>query len=208
MFKHSGTEFAEGFVIPAKARIQFHPSANSASQPLKLWLIRPLADLRWHIRMFPRRRDTRRCGDPGSNAPMRSVVIGLGCLAISFLLALAATAARAGHDDEYVDTIPAERVKQLLDVGEKILLVDLRPAGDFQKARLPGAISIPISELQKRHQEIPKSGRVILYCACPPGGVDESYSYLALQGKGYRNVSVLEDGFSGWAQRKFPVVSR
>ena len=140
--------------------------------------------------------------------PRASAVNGLACLVVSCLLALEPTAALAGHDDEYIETVPAERVKKLLEGGEKILLVDLRPAGDFQKARLPGAISIPISELQKRHQEIPKSGRVILYCACPPGGVDESYSYLALRGKGYRNVSVLEDGFSGWAQRKFPVVSR
>jgi rhodanese-related sulfurtransferase len=141
-------------------------------------------------------------------APTGPVAIVLAFFAAACLLALEPTVALAGHDDEYIETVPAERVKKLLEGGEKILLVDLRPAGDFQKARLPGAISIPISELQKRHQEIPKSGRVILYCACPPGGVDESYSYLALRGKGYRNVSVLEDGFSGWAQRKFPVVSR
>jgi len=31
---------------------------------------------------------------------------------------------------------------------------------------------------------------------------------LALRGKGFRNVSVLQDGFSGWAQRKFPTESR
>lgn len=166
------------------------------------------ASLRCHIRMFPRHRDTRKYWVPSSCGPTRLSVIALTCLAISCLLALEPTAALAGHDDEYIETVPAERVKKLLEGGEKITFVDLRPAGDFQKARLPGAISIPISELQKRHQEIPKSGRVILYCACPPGGVDESYSYLALRGKGYRNVSVLEDGFSGWAQRKFPVVNR
>jgi rhodanese-related sulfurtransferase len=114
----------------------------------------------------------------------------------------------AGHDDEYVETIPAERVKRMLEGGEKIYFLDLRAAGDFQKSRLPGARSIPIAELQKRYQEVPKSGRVILYCACPPGGVDEAYSYLALRGKGYRNVSVLQEGFSGWAQRKFPTESR
>jgi len=116
--------------------------------------------------------------------------------------------AKAGHDDEYIDSIPAERVKKMLEGGEKILFVDLRSASDFQMSRLPGARSIPIADLQKRYQEIPKSGRVILYCACPPGGVDEAYSYLALRGKGYRNVSVLQDGFSGWAQRKFPTESR
>ena len=67
---------------------------------------------------------------------------------------------------------------------------------------------MPISELPKRYAEIPKSGRVVLYCTCPPGGVDESYSYLTLRGKGYRNVGVLENGFTAWAQRKLPTESR
>ena len=73
---------------------------------------------------------------------------------------------------------------------------------------MPGALSIPISELPKRLGEIPKAGRAVLYCACPPGGLDESYSYLMLRGNGYRNVAVLENGFSAWAQRKFPTESR
>lgn len=136
------------------------------------------------------------------------VSAGFRVLALVSLLLLRPPLVDAGHDEEYIDTIPAERVKKMLDGGEKIFFVDLRPAGDFQKSRLPGARSIPIAELQNRHQEIPKSGRVILYCACPPGGVDEAYSYLALRGKGFRNVSVLQDGFSGWAQRKFPTESR
>jgi rhodanese-related sulfurtransferase len=133
---------------------------------------------------------------------------GFTGLALIPLLLFRPAFVNAGHDDEYIDTIPPERIKQMLEGGEKIFFVDLRPAGDFQKSRLPGARSIPITELQNRHQEIPKSGRVILYCACPPGGVDEAYSYLALRGKGFRNVSVLQDGFSGWAQRKFPTESR
>jgi rhodanese-related sulfurtransferase len=114
----------------------------------------------------------------------------------------------AGHDDEYIEAISPERVKRMLEGGEKIVFIDLRPTSEFQKARIPGAHSIPVNELQMRYQEVPKSGRVILYCACPPGGVDESYSYLALRSKGYRNVSVLENGFSGWLQRKFSTESR
>ena len=141
-------------------------------------------------------------------APYGLVALGVACLTTLCMLFFRPVIAKAGHDDEYIDSIPAERVKKMLEGGEKILFVDLRSAGDFQKSRLPGARSIPVADLQKRYQEIPKSGRVILYCACPPGGVDEAYSYLALRGKGYRNVSVLQDGFSGWAQRKFPTESR
>jgi rhodanese-related sulfurtransferase len=124
------------------------------------------------------------------------------------LMAAAPMIAQAGHDDEYVEPISAERAKNLLGSGEKFVFIDLRPASDFQKARLPGALSIPITELAKRLGEIPKSGRVVLYCACPPGGVDEAYSYWMLRDKGYRNVAVLENGFSSWAQRKFPIESK
>jgi len=141
-------------------------------------------------------------------SPMQRVVVELAYLSILFLLFLIPAVANGGHDEEYIETIPSERVKRMLEAGEKIFFVDLRPTSDFHKSRLPGARSIPVAELQTRYQEIPKSGRVILYCSCPPGGVDESYSYLALRGKGYRNVSVLEDGFSGWLQRKFSTESR
>jgi rhodanese-related sulfurtransferase len=122
---------------------------------------------------------------------------------LAAVLALAPMAARAGHDDEFVENISAEHIKRLLEGGEKIVFVDLRPAGDYQKARLPGALSIPIADLAKRYGEIPKAGRVVLYCGCPPGGVDESYAYLMLRGKGYRNVVLLEDGFAAWTRRKY-----
>jgi rhodanese-related sulfurtransferase len=138
----------------------------------------------------------------------RLILAAVVSLAIFGLVAVAPMAAHAGHDDEYIEPISAERVKKLLEGGEKFVFVDLRPAGDFQKAHLPGALSIPITDLAKRIDEIPKAGRVVLYCACPPGGVDESYSYLMLRGKGYRNVAVLENGFSSWAQRKFPIESK
>ena len=132
---------------------------------------------------------------------IRLFAVGLVVLRLAFW----SSAAEAGHDEEYIDTIPAERVKRLADSGEKIFFVDLRSLNEFQKIRLPGARSIPIGELQKRFAEIPKSGRVILYCACPSGGVDEAYGYLTLRDKGHRNVSVLEEGIAGWVKRKYPV---
>jgi rhodanese-related sulfurtransferase len=113
--------------------------------------------------------------------------------------------AQAGHEfDETIDTVKPEQVKLFLDAGEKLVLVDLRPVKEFKEKRLPGARSIPITELDKRFSEIPRTGRVVLYCGCPPGGADESYSYLYLREKGYRNVSVMEAGFSNWIKQKYP----
>jgi len=115
-------------------------------------------------------------------------------------------AAQAGHGTEDdVDTIAIERVKGLLDAGEEVLFVDLRPAETFRQKRLPGARSIPLKELTQRFREIPKSGRVILYCDCPQNQlIEEAYRFLK-DDYAYRNVALMIDGFAEWERRKFPV---
>ena len=111
----------------------------------------------------------------------------------------------AGHGTEDdVVTVTAEQVKVFLDAREKIILVDLRPVQDFQKTRLPGARSLPMQELDKRFHEIPKSGRVVLYCDCSQNQIIEQ-AYQLLKDYGYRNAAVMADAFQEWVSRKYPV---
>jgi len=110
----------------------------------------------------------------------------------------------AGHGvEEGIDTIPADRVKRLLDSGAKLFLIDLRPTKEFQENRLPGARSIPIPELPKRFEEIPKTGQVVLYCACTINEIAERAAFLGF--RGYRNIFVLLEGYSGWVKRGYPL---
>lgn len=119
-------------------------------------------------------------------------------------LAVFPAAAFAGHGvEDSIDTIPAERVKLLLDSGEKIVLIDLRPTKEFEQNRLPGARSLPMSDLEKRFSEIPKSGRVVLYCACKPNEVADKAVFLEY--RGYRNIFVMLEGYPGWVKRGYPV---
>jgi rhodanese-related sulfurtransferase len=130
-------------------------------------------------------------------------LLAISCrLALSFFV-VSSVPVYAGHGEETVETIAPERVKFLLDNKEKIFFVDLRSPKEFQQKHLPGARSIPIAELEKRIAEIPRTGRVILYCARRPG--DDSYAYFLLRDKGYTNLAVIDDGFDGWIRRRFPV---
>jgi len=118
--------------------------------------------------------------------------------------------AQAGHDQveddlTYFLPITPERTKQFLDADEALWFVDLRGADEFKRQRLPGAHSIPLPELTNRFDKIPKTGRVVLYCACPDGNIEEGYAYQLLRSFGYRNVTVLEGGFNEWARRGYPV---
>jgi rhodanese-related sulfurtransferase len=118
--------------------------------------------------------------------------------------ALWPVAAGAGHGvEDTVDNLEADRVKKLLDAGEKIIFVDLRTAGEFKQSHLPGAISIPVAELPKRFGEVPKTGRVVLYCDCKHAEVADRAIFLEYRGN--RNIFVMPEGFAGWVRRGFPL---
>ena len=119
-------------------------------------------------------------------------------------LALGPTWTEAGHENRDVTTIAADRLKLLLDSGEKFILIDLRPAKDFQEKRLTGSRSIPATELEKRLGEIPKSGRVVVYAATPANDIPDAVFQL-FEDERYKNIAVMLEGFQGWEKRKFPV---
>ena len=127
-------------------------------------------------------------------------------LAAAFFAAVFAANAQAGHDyEEPVEFIAQQQVKKLIDIGEDVVFIDLRSTEEFGKGHLPGAKSIPVEALRERWKEIPTAGRVVLYCACPPGQKDEMYAFTLLRQEKYRNITFLEAGFAEWAKHGLPV---
>src|SRR5262245_30828634 len=113
-------------------------------------------------------------------------------------------AAHAGHGvEDTVDNLSAERAKQLIDAGEKIIFIDMRSVKEYQQSRLPGARSLPLAEVANRFAEIPKSGRVVLYCDCKPYDVADRAVFLEY--RGYRNIFIMPEGYSGWVRRGYPI---
>jgi rhodanese-related sulfurtransferase len=131
------------------------------------------------------------------------------CIILFLLLVVScySMTARAGHGvEDTVDSLTPERAKQLLDAGEKLVFIDLRSPKEFQQNRLPGARSIPIAELANRYNEIPKSGRVVLYCECKPYDVADRAVFLEY--RGYRNIFIMPEGYSGWTKRGYPLETK
>ena len=126
--------------------------------------------------------------------------------ALFLFLAFSSGIIDAAHDaEDIVDTVTPERVKYFLDNKETLVLIDLRPAPEFKARRLPSARSIPINDLEKNLRQIPKAGRVILYCDCPQNLLIQDAYQVLKDDHGYRNIAIMPEGFKGWLQRKFPV---
>ncbi len=124
-------------------------------------------------------------------------------ISIVWLAGVAHPAAASHGTAAPVLSLPAPYVKRLLDEGEPLIFVDLRPPDDFKRERLPKARSVPLRELLRRYAEVPRTGRVILYCDCSTEQIQAAYQFLRDQG--YRNISVMEEGFPGWVKRGYPV---
>ena len=63
--------------------------------------------------------------------------------------------------------ITAEEVKQRLDAGDRLTILDVRNRDEVREESftLPGAFSLPLAELEGHHQQIPRDHDIILYCA-------------------------------------------
>lgn len=86
--------------------------------------------------------------------------------------------------------------------GETIV-IDVRPEVEYAAGHLPYARSLPLAELKKRHQQLPKDKPVVAYCRGPFCMMAKD-AVVLLKKHGYR-ASRLEDGVAEWRARGLPI---
>ncbi|HJN50769.1 MAG: metalloregulator ArsR/SmtB family transcription factor [Pseudomonadales bacterium] len=85
----------------------------------------------------------------------------------------------------------------------RVTVLDVRPTEEFSSGHLPGAVNIPMHELEQRLAELPNGPEVVAYCRGPYCML--SFEAVAkLRDKGYR-ARRLEDGYPEWKRAGFPV---
>jgi rhodanese-related sulfurtransferase/DNA-binding HxlR family transcriptional regulator len=104
---------------------------------------------------------------------------------------------RAARDylGEDVETIGREELVERLRSGD-VVLVDVRPAEEYEAGHIDGARSIPIDELEQRLAELPDGREVVAYCRGPfCAYAHEAVRTLESAG---RRASRLEEGWPEW----------
>jgi membrane protein DedA with SNARE-associated domain/rhodanese-related sulfurtransferase len=103
--------------------------------------------------------------------------------------------------------ITPEELRDKLNLGENILIVDLQGRGDSaaELMAIPGSVRINPRRLEQyRDVEIAPSQEVVLYCAYP-GELLSARVALALREKGVEHVRPLAGGLKAWRDGGFPV---
>ena len=99
-----------------------------------------------------------------------------------------------------------EDLKQLLDAGQPVFIVDLRHPLELlpDPFTLPGALHLAPDALTARIHEIPRDRDVVLYCTCP-NEATSAKTAMTLHKLGIDRVRPLRGGFDEWKRLGYPL---
>jgi membrane protein DedA with SNARE-associated domain/rhodanese-related sulfurtransferase len=105
-----------------------------------------------------------------------------------------------------IDRITPEELKEKIDAGEDVIILDLRHALDLeaQPETILGALHMDAAELEEAHEVIPHDREIVLFCSCPHEATAASLA-LVLRSKGIAKIRPLAEGYEGWRKRGFPL---
>ena len=109
---------------------------------------------------------------------------------------------RAVSVDEGLELVDRPTLWRLAQEGH-VSVLDVRPTAEYDAGHIPGAISIPLEELERRLSDVPHDQPVVAYCRGP-------YCVLAVQAvellrrHGFA-ANRLRDGFPEWREEGLPV---
>jgi len=128
--------------------------------------------------------------------------LALQAIAESRLAEIEPTARRFLEGREGMEPVDRDELRRRVRAG-RVTVLDVRPVEEYQAGHIPGAVSVPLKELERHLRGLPRDREIVAYCRGP-------YCVLAvlavelLRGKGLNAVR-LEDGVQDWRARGWPM---
>ncbi len=101
--------------------------------------------------------------------------------------------------------IEVTALKARFDRGEKVNLIDVREAHEFQICRIPGSTLIPLGDLPKRVNELDAAGEVVVHCK---SGMRSAKAADFLRQSGFKRVLNVKGGILAWSDKVDPSVPK
>lgn len=103
-----------------------------------------------------------------------------------------------------VGEVTARELKDRLDAGEPLLVIDVRETWELEIASLPGVVHVPMGLVADRLGEFDPERETVVMCRSG-GRSMQVAQYLARNG--FRSVLNLSGGILGWSRDVDPSVA-
>ena len=105
-----------------------------------------------------------------------------------------------------VEEITAAELKERIDAGENVQLIDVRQPEEYAFAKIEGAKLIPLGELPSRFGELDPTREIIFQCK---SGVRSARAVEFLQQSGWKgSLKNLRGGITAWSNEVDPKVPK
>ena len=102
-------------------------------------------------------------------------------------------------------SISPRELKQRLERGDALTLLDVREPAEHAICALPGDRLIPMGELHARLRELDPDAETVVYCH---HGIRSSHVIAHLQSHGFTKLLNLRGGIEAWARDVDPAMRR
>ena len=109
---------------------------------------------------------------------------------------------RAGLDLAIISIERCEQIRQTLQSDSSLQLVDVRSRAEWLRGHLPGAISLPLLDLDPKKQVIDPSKPSLVYCY---EGFRATTAASILLRESAADIGILIDGVEGWSALGLPL---
>jgi sulfur-carrier protein adenylyltransferase/sulfurtransferase len=105
-----------------------------------------------------------------------------------------------------MEEITAKELKERLDRGDDLQIIDVREPNEYEAARLEGSKLIPLGQILNRKDEIDESRETVVHCKM---GGRSAKAIEALQRAGYTGPLLnLKGGITAWSNDVDPNVKK
>ncbi|HZP01037.1 MAG TPA: thioredoxin domain-containing protein [Terriglobia bacterium] len=124
------------------------------------------------------------------------------------------SAATACSEEEAAKKQPAligtEEARRLFEENHPALFVDVRSAEEFAGGHIPGALNMPVENVEKQWKRLPRDRTIVLYeSGRSPGDICAASRaagrVLLANGFPFETVKVYQDGLAAWQKNDLPV---
>jgi molybdopterin/thiamine biosynthesis adenylyltransferase/rhodanese-related sulfurtransferase/molybdopterin converting factor small subunit len=99
--------------------------------------------------------------------------------------------------------ISVEELKRRLDEGRPLTILDVRNPPEYEIARIPGSVLIPLHELQDRLGELDPAATIVAHCH---HGSRSAQAVYGLRQMGFSRAVNLAGGINAWSEEIDPSV--
>ncbi|HLH79381.1 MAG TPA: metalloregulator ArsR/SmtB family transcription factor [Chthonomonas sp.] len=106
------------------------------------------------------------------------------------------------NNRDSLQAITLKELKERLAEGS-VIVIDVRPYDEYLQGHIPAAKAIPLEELERRLQELPRDQEIVAYCR-GPYCIFADEAVALLQQHGFKALR-LSEGLPDWQDEGLPV---